>query len=402
MKKLFSFIAAMTITGACVANGNPAKKMSTSLAEVSAVASKPSLNSEKPLIQIALLVDTSGSMKGLVDQARYQLWNVVSDLSKAKRGSTPIQLEIAVYQYGTEQVSKSRNCLRKIVDFTEDLDQVSQGLFSLHVGGGDEYCGSVIQASLEDLDWEDAPNVYKAIFIAGNEYFDQGTTTFGELLPKLKSKSVFVNTIYCGTKYDGRDQWDSAAEIAGGIASLINHNHRLPNIPTPYDKMMREINQEMNDTFLWYGKSGSKAAANQKKQDRNASKMSDHAFAARMSSKIGHLYHHIENDLVDAVMHKHVNLDKMEESKMPESFRTMAPSQRREMMDELIARRRTVRRKMAEVLSMRQIFLENEMSHDSNSATTVLGDALSNAIQKQAKTLGYDFTASEPLAAAGM
>ena len=238
MKRVFAFIAALVVSGACVAIANPAKKMSTSLASASAPKAEVAQNEDKPLIQIALLVDTSGSMKGLVDQARYQLWNVVSDLSKASLSDQPIRLEIAVYQYGTDQVSKSKGCLRQVVEFTEDLDQVSKGLFSLHVGGGDEYCGSVIEASLRDLTWNEDPSVYKAIFIAGNEYFDQGTTTFGEILPNLKSEAVFVNTIYCGTEYDGREQWDAAAEIAGGIASLIDHNHHLPNMPTPYDKMI--------------------------------------------------------------------------------------------------------------------------------------------------------------------
>lgn len=398
MKRVFTFIAALVVSGACVAIANPTKKMSTSLGTSQNASARAVQSEVKPLIQIALLVDTSGSMKGLVDQARYQLWNVVSDLSDASRSDEPIRLEIAVYQYGTDRVSKAKGCLRQIVEFTEDLDKVSEGLFSLHVGGGDEFCGSVIQASINDLSWEQNPNVYKAIFIAGNEYFDQGTTTFGELIPELKSQSVFVNTIYCGTEYAGREQWDAAAEIAGGIASLIDHNHHLPNLPTPFDKSMRELNQEMNETFVWYGSKAKKAAENQQKQDSNASQMSDHAFAARMSSKIGHLYHHIENDLVDALMHSHVQLKKMDESKMPENLQKMSADARRTFMDEMISRRKNVRRKMAEVLSKRQMYLENELLNKGQQAKTVLGDALSNSIQKQAEALGYEFQQKDSFA----
>ena len=43
-----------------------------------------------PKIQLAILLDTSGSMDGLIDQTRNQLWQVVNELSMAKRnGITP-------------------------------------------------------------------------------------------------------------------------------------------------------------------------------------------------------------------------------------------------------------------------------------------------------------------------
>ena len=57
-------------------------------------------NSDSNLIQVALLLDTSGSMKGLIDQAKCQLWNVISDLEKAKKSEQPISLQIALYQFG--------------------------------------------------------------------------------------------------------------------------------------------------------------------------------------------------------------------------------------------------------------------------------------------------------------
>lgn len=45
---------------------------------------------DKPLIQVALLLDTSNSMDGLIDQAKTQLWNIVSEFATAKRdGKTP-------------------------------------------------------------------------------------------------------------------------------------------------------------------------------------------------------------------------------------------------------------------------------------------------------------------------
>lgn len=394
-KRMLLGLALATLLQSGVAYAEPNKKMSSALPRSMINVSKgQNTEQRKPLVQIALLLDTSGSMEGLIDQARYQLWNVVSDLAKARTEGEPIRLEISVYQYGTELVSKSKNCLRQIVPFTDNIDDVSKGLFSLHVGGGDEYCGAAIDSALNDLAWSESKGVYKAIFIAGNEYFDQGSTTFGQTLPELKSKSIFVNTIYCGTKYDGQSQWDTAAGIAGGVASLIDHNHHLPNMPTPYDEVMRELNDEMNATFVWYGSGGEKASRNQEKQDKNADRMSDHAFAARMATKAGHLYHHVNHDLVDAMQHRKVNLSKMPEKLMPVALRDKSPSDRADYMDEMIDRRKSVRRKMAEVLSKRQRYLENEYLKKKGGAKTMLGDALSMAIQEQAGSLGYTFDES--------
>ena len=389
-KTLLYTIVALSCSGAISRAGNNTAKMSTELSKTTPISSNLQTTQE-PLIQLALLLDTSGSMEGLVDQARCQLWNVVSELAEARLNGDPIRLEIAVYQYGTESIAKSKGCLRQITTFTEDLDEVSRGLFSLKVGGGDEFCGQVIESAVDELSWNESPGVYKAVFIAGNESFDQGDTTVGGLLPKLKSKAVFLNTVFCGTKYGGQTQWDLAAKIAGGNAAMIDHNHHLPAMPTPFDAKMRELNDEMNATFVWYGKDQSKAKKNQAKQDENADKMSDHAFAARMSTKIGHLYHHVEHDLVDALMHKHVSLADMPEGKMPTELEAKSPSDRIAFMDEMISRRKSVRRRMADLLSQRHRFLENEYLKKNPSGKVVLGDALSDAIKQQAGTLNYQF-----------
>src|SRR5688500_4818881 len=118
---------------------------------------------KKPLIQLALLLDNSGSMQGLIDQARSQLWTVVNHLARTKKdGQTP-RLEVALYQYG--------DAPQQLLPFTDDLDAVSEKLFAVGISGGSEHCGQVIQMSLDELKWSDEAGVYETIFIAGNEAF---------------------------------------------------------------------------------------------------------------------------------------------------------------------------------------------------------------------------------------
>ena len=61
---------------------------------------KSEVREEKPLIQVALLLDTSNSMDGLINQARTQLWTIVNEFARAKQFGQAPTLQVALYEYG--------------------------------------------------------------------------------------------------------------------------------------------------------------------------------------------------------------------------------------------------------------------------------------------------------------
>ena len=66
-------------------------------------------NVDKPTIQVAILLDTSSSMDGLINQTRTELWSVINTLSDAsKNGQRPI-LEVALYEYGQSTIPAQEN-----------------------------------------------------------------------------------------------------------------------------------------------------------------------------------------------------------------------------------------------------------------------------------------------------
>ena len=106
-------------------------------------------------------------MDGLIEQAKAQLWNMVNTLGKAKcDGSVSPKIEIALYEYGRTTNDAKAGYVKLINGFISDLDSLSENLFSLKTNGGDEYCGQVIYTSLQQLQWDAAPENYKVIFIA--------------------------------------------------------------------------------------------------------------------------------------------------------------------------------------------------------------------------------------------
>src|SRR3954464_7358699 len=77
-----------------------------------------------PSVQIALLLDTSNSMDGLIGQAKSQLWSVVNEFIRARRDGRPVVIEVALYEYGNDNLPGDEGFLRMVLPLTDDLDAV--------------------------------------------------------------------------------------------------------------------------------------------------------------------------------------------------------------------------------------------------------------------------------------
>src|SRR5215212_6729490 len=155
-------------------------------------------------IMIALLLDTSNSMNGLIDQAKSQLWKIVNEVAIAKTGDGKRpNIKIALYEYGNDGLSSNEGFIRQVSALTEDLDVISEKLFSLKTNGGNEFCGQVIKTALNQLAWSASKADLKMIFIAGNEDFTQGSVSYQQACDAAKKKGVVVNSIFCGDFREG-------------------------------------------------------------------------------------------------------------------------------------------------------------------------------------------------------
>ena len=89
-----------------------------------------------PKIQVAILLDTSNSMDGLINQARTQLWKIVNEFTIIRLGGKTPKLEVALYEYGNNGLPAQESFLRMVVPLTGDLDKVSEAMFALKTNGG--------------------------------------------------------------------------------------------------------------------------------------------------------------------------------------------------------------------------------------------------------------------------
>ena len=280
------------------------------------------------VIQLAILLDTSNSMDGLIDQARSQLWRIVNDYATAQRDGQPVTLQVALYEYGNSRIPQARGHVRQVVPFTTDLDLLSEALFALTTNGGDEYCGKVIESALDELAWSRSPGDLKVVFIAGNEPFTQGPVDFRPVVERARRNGVVVNTIHCGSREVGvATGWQHGAQIASGAYSTIDQGKAVVHVDAPQDAEIARLGVELNTTYIPFGAAGREGKARQEAQDGNA--MSRKGVGThRAVTKANRLYSNAGWDLVDAVKQGAVDLAKLKADALPPEMRTMTAGER--------------------------------------------------------------------------
>ncbi len=132
-KNLALLGAAAAITAATFALYTPSQS----------VAQNQAKKAPPPKVQIAILLDTSSSMSGLIHQTRTQLWRIVNEFGNAQQGDQRPVVELSVYEYGKSTLSPATDYIQQLSALTTDLDSVSEQLFALRTNGGSEYAGSV-------------------------------------------------------------------------------------------------------------------------------------------------------------------------------------------------------------------------------------------------------------------
>ena len=395
MKNRILIIAIFLATGAVVglsplledAKANPQPRTTTD-----PIAVKPALQQERPKIQLAILLDTSGSMSGLIDQARNQLWQVVNEFSESTQNGVKPLLEVAVYEYGNSDLSGKTGYTRQVTGLTSELDQVSEALFSLTTNGGDEYCGYAINAAVSDLDWSQSDRDIKAIFIAGNEPFTQGPLPFKQAMASARNRDITVNTIHAGPYDQGVSSgWQQAALLAGGDYMSIDHNHQIAHIVAPQDKKIAELNARLNQTYIPFGNDGDAKAQRQQDQDSKSSGISLGLLAKRAKSKISAMYQNSSWDLVDAMKEGNVDLDELDEAELPASMRTMDATAKKDYVANKAREREEIAVLIKEETESRDQFVAATKAAAPTPEVATMNDALSSAIRKQGEKKNYRF-----------
>lgn len=341
-------------------------------------------------IQLVILFDTSNSMDGLIEQAKARIWAIVNETSNLRFQGLIPTLEIAVYDYGNTGIS-TPNWVRQQTPFTTNLDVVSEKLFSLRTSGGDEFCGAAIQRSLQDLFWSPDPQDLKLIYIAGNEPFNQGPIDFKSVCETVKSKGIFVNTIYCGDEVQGiREFWKEGATCSNGDYFSINSNDRVQHISTPYDGRIQEQNLKLNATYYGFGSLGTYNLSNQAVQDMNAITVSGAVAAERVVVKSKKAaYNNASWDLIDAKNADSTVLKKIKEEELPKELQGKTLAEKEKFIADKAAERALIQEEIGKLAKEREAYIQAEKAK-AVATKDDFGTAIAKSLKEKAKTIGYE------------
>lgn len=341
-------------------------------------------------IKIALLLDTSSSMDGLIEQAKSQLWQLVNELATAKCDGQVPDLEIALYEYGNDRLSAREGYIRQVTPLTNDLDQVSEDLFSLTTNGGSEFCGQVIQTAINQQDWSASSDDLQIIFIAGNEPFTQGSVNYKTACVNAKEKNIIVNTIHCGSFDEGiQGKWKAGADLTGGDYMCIEQDRKTVYIASPYDDKIAALNKKLNKTYVSYGKLGKAKQQAQVQQDANAASYGVANEVKRAVSKSSHFYKNSKWDLVDAAKEADFELEEISEEELPAEMKGLSTVEKEKYVKEKASERENITKEITALNKQRVVFVQEKQKESGND--NMLDKVMVKALKEQAKAKNFEF-----------
>ncbi|MDP7654693.1 MAG: vWA domain-containing protein, partial [Roseibacillus sp.] len=338
------------------------------------------------------LLDTSGSMSGLIEQAKTQLWSIVNTFIQAKQNGKAPFVEVALYEYGNDGLNAENHWIREIQPLTRDLDKISEELFALRTNGGSEFCGAVIKRAIGDLKWDSSPNTYKAIFVAGNEPFNQGPVDPASACKEAIGNGVIVNSIHCGSEQVGINTgWKAGPLLADGKYLVIDHNKAVVHVDAPQDKEILKWNTRLNGTYVPIGQIGNERLQIQRAQDAAAEGAAGNAIQSRVATKASKNYWNGNWDLVDACMGKDFDWSKMKKEDLPEEMKKMTLAQRKAYVARKREERQKCQKKIAELSKARGEFVKAKLKEMGEDGEDTLNAVVVQTVRQQAEAKGYAF-----------
>jgi Mg-chelatase subunit ChlD len=233
----------------------------------------------RPQIEVVFVLDTTGSMSGLLEGAKRKIYSIASRIAQGR--PTP-RLKVGLVAYrdvGDDYVTKR-------FDLSEDLDTVFSNLRGFQAGGGGdtpEHVGRGLGEAVSKLSWSQDREVMKVIFLVGDappaERKDDWN--FKHWAKRAKDKHIVVNTVRCGSDGETEVAWRFASKLTDGTFDSIDQSGGMVAVATPYDAELAKVNAELASKTLYTGKAEVQAA-NRARADAMAS-LAPEAAAERIS-----------------------------------------------------------------------------------------------------------------------
>jgi Mg-chelatase subunit ChlD len=377
-------------------------------ATVGAVAVYPSLRSAatqtvtgtqtnvaRKAIEVVFVLDTTGSMSGLIAAAKEKIWSIASTMAQTDQAPI-IRMGLVAYR------DRGDAYVTRVVDLSSDLDTMYATLMDFAAEEGGDTPESVNEALADAIDrmsWSQSSSTYKVVFLVGDAppHMDYSQDRqYPEILAAATERGIVVNTIQCGGMPETAQTWTEIARLGHGRYFQVEQAGSALAIATPFDAELARLSAELDSTRLYYGSeeeivvTGAKIAATEKLHEfgSTASRARRAAFNATASG-LANLFG--ENELVDDVASGRVDLATVAESELPESLRALAPAEQQAAIDDLLKKREELQGRIEALAGEREQFIADEVAA-APAAPSSLDQQIYETVRDQAKAVGLEYS----------
>jgi Mg-chelatase subunit ChlD len=351
------------------------------------------ISSENPKVDVVFVLDTTGSMGGLIQTAKEKIWSIATTMASAQQ--TPeIRIGLVAYR------DRGDSYVTKTVDLSDDLDSVSAALMDFEAGGGGDSPESVNEAlysAVHNMSWSQQDQAYQVIFLIGDAppHMDYNEVRYPEIVASALGKGIVINTIQCGDMPSAIAPWTQIASLGNGNFFQVEQAGGAVAYTTPFDEEIAELSAKLDDTRLYYGteeikeKMRGKVAATDKLHESAsvASRARRGAFNASVGGRTNLLG---ENELVAAIASGTVDLNKLEEDALPEALKPMAPAEQSAFVAKLADERAGLQRQIRELSLDRDGYLAKKVD-EAGGLVDSLDQKLYDAVKEQAGEAGLEY-----------
>jgi len=367
-------------------------------------------------MEIVFVVDTTGSMGGLIDGAKKTIWSIVNDVSAAQP-KPEIKIGFVAYRdKGDVYVTQDH-------ELTSDLDSAFSTLQKFSAdGGGDrpEHVSAGLHDAVFKMNWTPGGSadkaLYQAIFLVGDcpphtDYNDG--LDYKVEADKAAQKGIFVNTIRCGDAADTEAVWLDIAKRGNGNYFSIAQTGGVVSIDTPFDSEMvklgamletttiarRGMEAERNRSFasagIRVGRPGDGAAAPSLATMRaDVSSGAVYGYSGKnnyiarqaFNARSGQLY--AAFDLVTDVVNGRKITD-IKDTEWPADLKKKPLAERRALLEKKVSERKDIQAKLIALETKRNAFLRAQA--DKSGAASGFDQKMVRALKKQAAKDGFKY-----------
>ena len=359
MKKLALLLTACLILAPLVAKDGDKKK-----------GKKP----KKETIEVCFVLDTTGSMGGLIEGAKQKIWAIANEILASE--PTP-NLRIGLIGYR----DRKEAYVTQVHDLSDDIDDIYAKLMKFQAQGGGDTPESVNQAlheAVTKIKWNKSKKVLKLVFLVGDAppHMDyQDDVKYPEICKLAAKSNIILNTVQCGSMASTTPIWKEIAKLAEGDFVAIAQSGGVAAISTPVDAEIARLNLTLNATVVAYGTEAKRQVVEGKielaaeaKEEVAADRLSFLSLKSKSlaaDSEVGvagfsSAYIDGGGDLVDDLASGRVDFDAVEKEKLSEEIRNMPKDERKKYLEEQVAKRKELQKKLDELLTKRRDFVTAE------------------------------------------